>query len=406
MKQNNFFRSPLESPVMVTLPKLSKLKSGAQKLSLSIPKEIYFQENRVALTPESVSRLCSLGHSIKVESGAGTASYFSDNDFSEAGAEIVHTKEQLYDSHIILRIAPTPIEDFQYLRLGQIIFSAIHLPKLSKEYLDQILKKKCICVAYEYLKDSEGTLPIVRAMSEIAGISAILIAGECLSRANHGSGKLLGGVAGLAPSKVLILGAGTVGEFAARAAMGLGATVRVFDKSLSKLRRLQNNIGARVFTSVLQSDVLLHELKTSDVVIGAIHSNDGRSPMVVSEEMVMTMQPGSVIIDVSIDQGGCFETSEITTHDSPIIRVHDVVHYCVPNIPSRVSKTASLMMGNILTTLLIDAADFGGFENFLWVEKGLRNGIYAFNGSITNKYISQKFDLPYANLELLARTRF
>jgi alanine dehydrogenase len=188
--------------------------------------------------------------------------------------------------------------------------------------------------------------------------------------------------------------------------MGLGATVRVFDKSLSKLRRLQNNIGARVFTSVLQSDVLLHELKTSDVVIGAIHSNDGRSPMVVSEDMVMTMQPGSVIIDVSIDQGGCVETSEITTHDSPIIRIHDVVHYCVPNIPSRVSKTASLMMGNILTTLLIDAADFGGFENFLWVEKGLRNGIYAFNGSITNKYISQKFDLPYANLELLARTRF
>jgi alanine dehydrogenase len=286
------------------------------------------------------------------------------------------------------------------------VFSALHLPTISEPFLKELKKRNVTAIAYEYLRDSEDNLPIVRSMGEIAGISAVLIAAEYLSKQFHGNGKLLGGITGVPPSKIIILGAGTVAEYAVKAALGLGAEVRVFDNSLSKLRRLQNNVGQRFYTSVIQPIVLENELKTADVAIGAIHSTSGRTPMVVPEYMVQGMKNGAVIIDVSIDQGGCFETSQITSHTKPTIVKHGVVHYGVPNIPSQVSKTASIALSNILANFMLNILQHGGLQNAIWIEKGLRSGVYCFNGSLTNKYLCHRFGFDFTNLELLSAARF
>jgi alanine dehydrogenase len=389
--------STLEAPL--------RISSKSASLSIGVPRERGYQENRVALTPLAVTQLVGLGHEVLVESKAGIASFFSDKDYSEAGARIVYEVEELYKAHLIVKVGPVPMDEIQYLTPGKIVFSAIHLLTIQSDYLKALLDKKIIGIAYEYLRDKSDSLPIVRSMSEIAGSSAILIAAEYMSNQFQGNGKLLGGVSGIPPSKVVILGAGTVGEFAARTALGLGSDVRIFDNSISRLKRLQNNLGQRVYTSVLQPEILADELRTADVAVGAMYAEKGRAPMVVSEQMVQNMKPGAVIIDVSIDQGGCFETSEITNHTKPVFKKHDVIHYCVPNIPSRVSQTASVSLSNILSNLLIDAGEQGGVETYLWLEKGLRAGIYCYNGNLTNRYLSEKFNINFTNLELIAAAR-
>lgn len=388
-----------------TQPEASVIGHRKNGLVIGVPKERGFQENRVALSPQSVALLTGRGHEVLIETQAGAASFFSDAMYAEAGAQIAFDKEQLYKAQTIVKVGPIPEDEINFLRPGMTIFSALHLPTLSLSYLEALMKKKVTAVAYEYLRDTENNLPIVRSMGEIAGINSVLIAAEYLSKQFHGNGKLLGGITGVPPSKIVILGAGTVAEFAVRTAMGLGAEVRVFDNSLSKLRRLQNNIGQRVYTSVIHPEVLLNELKSADVAIGAIHSPNGRSPMIVTADMVKQMKSGAVLVDVSIDQGGCFETSRITTHTEPIFSEYDVVHYCVPNIPSLVSKTASIALSNILANFLSNAGDYGGFDHYLWMEKGLRLGVYCYNGAIANKYLSSKFSLPYTNLELHAAAR-
>jgi len=256
-------------------------------------------------------------------------------------------------------------------------------------------------LAYEYLQDESGAYPIVRAISEIAGSTAVLIASEYLSNVNKGQGVILGGIAGIPPTRVLILGAGIVGQNVARTALGLGATVKVFDNSVYKLMRLQDNLGHRIYTSVTNPSILQQELAKADVAVGAIHSESGRAPMIVTEDMVRSMQPGSVIIDVSIDQGGCFETSRITSHDKPVFIEHEVIHYCVPNISSRVSKTASFAISNILTPILLKTQKYGGFENYLLRSKGTRHGVYMYHGSLTNKHLSKKFQMKYTDLDLI-----
>lgn len=381
------------------------VQQHAPHLIIGMPKERGFQENRIALTPQSVKLLVSNGMHVMVEHHAGIASFFTDNDFSEAGAQIVYNTQELYQAHIIVKVGPIPENDLNHMRPGQILISALHLPTLKSDLLAQMLQKRITAIAFEYLKDSSGSLPVVRMMSEIAGNTSMLIAAEYLSNQFQGSGLLLGGLTGLPPSKVVIIGAGTVGEFAARTALGLGADVRVFDNSFFKLRSLQNNIGHRIYTSVIQPEILAKELSGADVAIGAIHSDNGRSPLIVTEAMVKGMKQGAVVIDVSIDQGGCFETSEVTTHAKPTFKKHGVVHYCVPNIPSRVSKTASMALSNILTPILLHANENGGIETLLWLEKGLRAGVYCFNGAVTNKYISQKYKHAYHNLELIAAAR-
>lgn len=389
-----------------TLEQMVEVQSQQKELFIGIPKERGFQEHRVALTPQGVALLVDSGHQVWVESGAGENAFFSDRDYSEAGAKIIYETEEIYKAHILLKIGPVPESELDFLQAHQCVFSALHLPSLSDDYIKAFIAKKATGFAYEYVKDAAGSLPIVRSLSEIAGTSSILIAAEYLNNPENGSGLLLGGITGIPPTKVLILGAGTVGEFAARTALGLGADVKVFDDSLYRLRRLQSNLNSKIYTSTIQPNLLSFELKTTDVVIGALAPKNGITPMIVSKEMIENMPQGAVIVDVSIDHGGCFETSEMTNHSNPTFEKFGVTHYAVPNICSRVSKTASQVMSNILTPILLEASQHGGIENYIWQNKGLRDGIYCFNNNLTNKDLSKKFNIKFTNLELIAAARF
>jgi alanine dehydrogenase len=272
---------------------------------------------------------------------------------------------------------------------------------MKSHILEKMMEKKVTALSFENLKDESGHNPIVRSMSEIAGSSVMLIAGQYLSSANNGKGMLLGGISGIPPTKVIIIGAGIVGEYAARTALAMGASVKVFDNNIYKLKRLQNNIGVRLWTSVLEPKVLAKQLKTCDVAVGALTSSGGRTPVVVSEEMVSMMRPGSVIVDVSIDRGGCFETSEVTSHEEPVVSKFGVIHYGVPNIPSGFARTASQAISNVLMPLLLTIGDEGGLEKLVWHQLNIRNGIYLFKGSLTNFHLSQRFNLKYTDLNLL-----
>jgi alanine dehydrogenase len=370
-------------------------------MTLGIPREIAFQENRVALTPDAVNLLVNNGHQVVVEHHAGEASHFSDKDYADAGARIVYERSEVFQAPILVKSAPIIEADLPLLQPHQLIISPIHLPGMTSVILEKMMEKRITALSFEHLKDDSDSYPIVRSMSEIAGSAVMLIAGQHLGSANHGKGVLLGGISGIAPTKVIIIGAGIVGEYAARTALALGASVKVFDNDVYKLKRLQNNIGHRLWTSVIEPRLLAKQLKTCEVAVGALSSESGRTPMVVTEEMVSHMRPGSVIIDVSIDRGGCFETSEITSHEKPVFTKYGVIHYCVPNIPSGFSRTASQAISNVLTPLLIEAGADGGFENLIWHRIHLRNGIYLFRGALTNFYISQRFDLKYTDLNLL-----
>jgi alanine dehydrogenase len=384
-----------------TLEETLDVKPKGARLHIGIPKEIAFQENRIALTPDAVSVLISNGHHVTIEHNAGEAAHFADKDYSEAGAKISYHREEVYKAPILVKSAPVIDEDLPLLQLNQMIISPIHLSVLKAELLQKMMEKRITAISFENLKDDSGSYPIVRSMSEIAGSAVMLIAAQYLSSANHGKGVLLGGVSGVAPTKVIIIGAGIVGEYAARAAIALGASVKVFDNSVYRLKRLQNNIGHRLWTSVIEPRMLAKQLKTCEVAVGALGSETGRTPIVVTEEMVSSMRTGSVIIDVSIDRGGCFETSEITSHESPVYLKYGVIHYCVPNIPSGFARTASQAISNVLMPLLLEAGEDGGFEHMVWHQIHLRSGIYMFKGALTNFYLSERFNLKYTDLNLL-----
>src|SRR6478752_5819257 len=384
-----------------TLEEVLDVKPQGAKLHIGIPKEIAFQENRIALTPDAVGVLVANGNQVVVEHNAGEGSHFSDKDYAEAGARIVYDRAEIFKCPILVKSAPPVEEDMPLLQQNQTIVSPIHLSALKKEYIEKMMEKRITALSFENFKDDSGTYPIVRSMSEIAGSAVMLIAAQYLGSANHGKGVLLGGISGIPPTKVIILGAGIVGEFAARAALALGASVKVFDNSVYRLKRLQNNIGQRMWTSVIEPRILAKQLKTCEVAVGALSSQTGRTPIVVSEEMVSSMRTGSVIIDVSIDRGGCFETSEITTHQNPIFKKYGVIHYCVPNIPSGFARTASQAISNVIMPLLLEAGEDGGFERMVWHQIHLRSGIYMFKGALTNFYLSERFNLKYTDLNLL-----
>src|SRR5580693_5472271 len=384
-----------------TLEETLDIKPVGAQLHIGIPKETAFQENRIALTPEAVSVLVSNGHEVVIEHNAGEAAHYRDKDYGEAGAKIVYERAEVFRAPMLLKAAPVIEEDLPLLQLNQVIISPIHLSALKASLLEKMMEKRISAISFENLKDDSGSYPIVRSMSEIAGSAVMLVAGQYLSSANHGKGALLGGISGIPPTKVIILGAGIVGEYAARAALALGASVKVFDNSVSRLKRLQNNIGFRIYTSVIEPRILAKQIKTCEVAVGALSSQSGRTPVVVTEEMVSNMRPGSVIIDVSIDRGGCFETSEITTHEQPVFQKYGVIHYCVPNIPSGFARTASHAISNVLMPLLLEAGEEGGFENLVWHKIHLRSGIYLFKGALTNFHLSQRFDLKYTDLNLL-----
>lgn len=395
------FSDAAKQAMMQPQESMLEVKSKKNKLHIGIPKETSFQENRVALTPLSVALLVNNGHEVILESNAGQAAKFSDKDYSEQGAKIVYDSKAVYEAHIIIKIAPPTLQEIAMMRSHQILISALQLSTLQADCLQALMQKKVTALCFEHLQDEGGALSVVRAMSEIVGATSILIAGEYLSNVFDGKGLMLGGVTGVPPTEIVILGAGTVGEYAARTAISLGAEVKVFDPSIYKLRRLQNNIGTRVFTSVVQPIVLEKAITTCDVAIGALRAEDGRSPCIVSESTVSRMKPNSVIIDVSIDQGGCFETSEITNHTHPVFRKYDVIHYCVPNIASRVARTATYALTNIFTPILLDIGEQGGLKNVIWRKAGVRNSVYIYEGQLTSKYIGERFNIPCKDLDLL-----
>jgi alanine dehydrogenase len=386
------------------MPQEEMLEVARKKgsLNIGIPREISFQENRVTLVPDDVALLVNHGHQVLVETGAGKNANFQDNDYSEAGARIAHTPEEVYkNSEIILKVAPPSLQEIELMQPKQTLLSTLQLPAQPESFLRKLLDKKITALAFEWIKDEDQVFPVIRSMGEIAGGTSILIAAEYLSNANQGQGSILGGISGVAPTEVVIIGAGTVGEYAARAALGLGATVKVFDNSVYRLRRLQNSMGTRVFTSIIQPRVLTKHLKSCDVAIGALRASGGRTPCVVTEEMVAEMKVGAVIVDVSIDQGGCFETSKVTNHTNPVFKKHGVTHYCVPNIASRVARTASYALSTIFTPILIQMGDEGGLPNMIREHTGVRSGVYLYNGILTKKYLGDIFNIPSKDIDLL-----
>ncbi|MEM1138062.1 MAG: alanine dehydrogenase [Bacteroidota bacterium] len=377
-----------------------KLKKG-DPVSIGIPRELD-EEKRVSLRPEAVAILINSGFNVCVESKAATHSKHSDNEYSEAGAKIVYSHKEAFETDIVLKISPPTFEEIGYMKHGKALVSALQTGILDSDYFKALNKKEITALAYNLIQDKVGGLPLVRAMSEIAGSTVMLIAAEYLSSANSGKGIILGGITGVLPTKVVILGAGTVAEYAARTAMGLGAEVKIFDNHIYKLRRLKERINQpNLFTSSLDSVILSESLARADVAIGAIRSENGRAPLVVTEEMVSAMKPNSVIIDVSIDQGGCFETSKMTFHSNPVYRKYDVIHYCVPNIASRVARTATTAISNIFTPMFMQVIELGGIDEMIFNNKWFAKGVYSYRGGVTNKNIANKYNLHYKNLDLI-----
>lgn len=369
-------------------------------LFIGIPKETYFQEKRVCLTPDAVSALVSNGHRVMIESGAGEGANFKDKTYSDAGAEVTKDTAKVYSCPIILKVEPPSLDEIKLINPQTLLISALQLKTQSKKYFEALASKRITALAFEFIKDEDGAYPAVRSLSEIAGTASILIASELLSNINGGNGLMFGNISGVPPTEVVIIGAGTVGEFAARSAIGLGANVKIFDNSITKLRCVQASLGRTLYTSTLQPKNLIKALKRCDVAIGAVRGAN-RAPVVVTEAMVNCMKTGAVVIDVSIDMGGCFETSEVTNHDHPTFEYNGVTHYCVPNIPARYSRSASVSISNIFTPYLLEIAENGGIENAIRFDRGLKNGLYFYHGILTNKSVADWFDLKSSDINLL-----
>jgi len=392
--------SPFSKEELTPQPEKIEVIKRKGELFIGIPKETYFQEKRICITPDAVQTLIAHGHRILIESGAGEGAHFSDQDYSEAGAEISKDTKKVFSCPMILKVEPPSADEIELMNPASILISALQLKTKDKKYFELLAKKRITAIAFDFMRDEHGSFPVVKSLSEIAGNAAILIASELLSNANNGNGLLFGNIAGVPPTDIVILGAGTVGEHAAKAAIGLGARVKVYDNSITKLRQLQDKLGNTIYTSTVQPKYLKKALMRCDVAIGAVRGKS-RAPILVTQEMVENMKDGSVIVDVSIDMGGCFETSEITTHDHPTFNHKGIIHYCVPNIPSRYSRTASLSLSNIFTPYLIEIAEAGGLENAVRYDRILRSGIYLYHGILTSKAISDWFDLPSRDINLL-----
>jgi alanine dehydrogenase len=399
------FEELAKQSILYPQESLMAVKKDQNSLHIGLPKEISLQENRIALTPDAVGILVRNGHEVWVERDAGKGANLSDHEYSEAGAKIVQTPEEVYQAKVILKVEPLVEDEFRYVKSGTTLISVLNLPVLEKKYFEKLNELKITGIGYELIEDKVGGKPIIRAMGEIAGSTVLLIAAEYLSTPNGGRGIILGGITGVPPTKIVILGAGTVSEYATRAAISVGADIKVFDKHIYRLQRLKYAIGQNLYTSIIDSDILAEAIARADVVIGTMRAENGLSPLVVTKEMVSKMKPGSVIIDVSIDQGGSFETSRMTTHKNPIFRYNDVIHYCVPNIPSRVAHTASNALSNVFLPFLLQTGTIGGIEEMIYANRWFMKGVYCHKGTLTNSHIARSFNMRYKDLTLLLAAR-
>jgi alanine dehydrogenase len=373
----------------------------SKKLTIGIPREIGGDEKRVALTPESVNLLIANDNEVIVQKGAGLGANYTDKDYSEHGALITDSPSRACETDVVIKVAPFTEEELDYLKGNQIVMSFLNVLKLNTEALNKLIRKRVTAVAFEKIKDSDGDLPVIESMSEICGVTSLLIASEYLSNLHGGKGVMLGGITGVTPTEVVIIGANTAGEAAARAAIGLGSEVKIFDNSVHKLRKFQTQIGQRLQTSVFHPQVLAKALKSADVLIGAIELEDLRPWYYITEDMIKMMKRGSVVIDLSIDRGGCIETTECRALHDPVYEKHGVIHFSAWNLPSRVARTASIALSNIFTPLLQNISDSGGITPFLKNDFGLRNGVYLYNGMLTNETLGQKFGIISKDLDLL-----
>lgn len=370
------------------------------RLSIGLPKENAEVETRLALTPEGVAIVTEEGHSVYVQRGAGEPMSYSDLQYSEAGAFLVDRAE-VYGADIVLKIAPPTLEELEMMNDRSSIFSMLQLSNLSAECISLMMKKKMNAVAYELIKDEQKAFPVVSSISEIEGSTAIAVAAELMSNERGGKGLLLGGVAGISPTEVLILGAGITGTVAARTALALGAQIKIFDHDITKLRKIQHYLGQQVFTSVIHPAVLFKALASADAVIGNLRYINGSERFMVSEKLVKTMKPGAVIIDLSVDQGGCFETSKCRTLKNPVFEKHGVIHYCVPNISARVARTTSMALSNIFAPMLLKIAHSGSVKSAIAESAGFRNGAYVFGGVLVNRLVGSYYGLASNDIGLL-----
>ena len=393
-------KSPFTRRQLMPQEEMLEVVREKSALYIGIPKESSTEEKRVCLTPDAVSALVAQGHHILVEKDAGVYSGFDDIDYSEAGAEISTDRKRIFGCPFILKVEPPTLDELDFIAPNTVLISALQLKARNKQYFQILEKKKITALAFEFIKDTDESYPAVRMLSEVAGTGSVLIAAELMSEAAAHSGVLFGNISGVPPTEVVVIGAGTVGMFATRSALGLGANVRVFDNSITKLRNLQSQLKQPIYTSTLQPKNLMKALMRCDVAIGAVRG-ENRSPILVTETMVENMKPGSVIVDVSIDMGGCFETSEMTSHDKPHFTKHSVIHYCVPNIPARYPRTASVAISNIITAYLLEIADAGSIEQAIRFKYGLRTGVYFYKGISTNKSVAAWFDMSYSDINLI-----
>ena len=370
---------PKESPAL--------LKKGGKPITLGMPKETSTEEKRVVLSPEAIRILSQNGIEVLVETQAGERAKFSDQQFSDAGAKIAYSSKDVFAADVVVKVNAPTEDEIADMSPGACLISALQLEKQESSYIQALNAKKITALAF-------------------AGSTVMQIASEYLSSVNEGKGLILGGITGVPPTQVVIIGAGTVAEYAARTALGLGANIKVFDNHLYKLRRIKQLLGQQIATSTIDNASLSQALAEADVVIGALRAEKGRNKIVVTEEMVQKMIPGSVIIDVGIDQGGCIETARMTTHENPVYRTHEVIHYCVPNIASRVARTASYSLSNIFTPILLHMNDLGGAEEMIFTYKWFLKGVYTYRGSLTNAFLAKKFGLNHKDLQLLLAARY
>ncbi|MEZ5105596.1 MAG: alanine dehydrogenase [Draconibacterium sp.] len=395
-KENSLISKTMLMPQEEMLEVIKK----SQKIKIGIPSDFSKVEYRVPLTPQAVDLLVSYGHEILIEKNVGKSASYSDKEYQEAGAIIVERKEETFQCDIIIRISPFNDEEIDMLRGNQVIFSSMQVQAYCHESIQKLLQKKVTCLAFEYLENEDGYLPFVHQMSQIAGVTSITIASEYLSKSRNGKGVLFGEVTGITPAELVIIGTSTAAEYAARAALGLGIFVKVFDTSVYELSKLEEKLGRRIFTSVFYPKVLRKALISADVVIGATSFNT-TPKFKVSEELIKKMKEGSVIIDLNVSQGGCFETSKPTDFNNPTFVKHGVVHYCVPNSPSLVARTASISLSNILIPILLSIGDIGGVDNYIKQSRGFRKGVYIYHGILTNHDVGNLFNIPSKDIDLL-----
>ena len=380
---------------------LKELTRTGCRLHIGIPRETAEGERRLALTPEAVGILVEAGHRVVLESGAGLGINYSDNHFADAGAEIVESAEETYQADVVVKVLPPTPEEAALLKPRATLFSLVQLHGLELRTLQQLCAKRVNAVAYELLQDEERKSPILNLLSEIEGATAITIAAELMSNTRGGKGILLGGIPGVSPTEVVIVGAGHAGTVAARAALALGASVKVFDNDINNLRRIQTALGHGLFTSNFHPNVLHNAFRSADVVIGSMRYINSPKRYVVAEELIQQMKKGALIIDLRMNQGGCFETTCcLSPKDPEVFEQYGVLHYCKPNVSNQVARTTSMAISNVLIPLFLELGDAGSLQTLARSDTGFRNGLYLYRGKLVNDYVSSYFNIRSNDIDI------